>query len=118
MVRGTGGKVVHDTPPTCANVNIMSYADDFTITYTHNILTATTTKLPKHTTDLNQHEPTKIAPTKSTITLLAKYRKEQQTLDNTVIPHKHSTKILGVTYNTLSFKDHNNKNNIVVFCKL
>ena len=31
----------------------------------------------------------------------------QLTLDNTAIPHKQSTKILGVTYDTsLSFKDH------------
>ena len=53
-----------------------------------------------------------MAPTKSTITLLTNYTKEhrhtpQLTLDNTAIPHKHSTKILGVTYDTsLSFMDH------------
>ena len=54
----------------------------------------------------------KVAPTKSTITLLINYTKEhkhtpQLTLDNTAIPHKYSRKILGVTYDTsLSFKDH------------
>ena len=54
----------------------------------------------------------KVAPTKSTITLLTNYTKEhrhtpQLALENTAIPHKHSTKILGVTYDTsLSFKDH------------
>ena len=33
---------MHDTPPTPANINIMSYEDDFTITSTHNdIPTAT-----------------------------------------------------------------------------
>ena len=48
---------------------------------------------------------------KSTITLLINYTKEHQhtpqlTLDCTVIPHKRSTNILGVTYDTsLSFKD-------------
>ena len=53
-----------------------------------------------------------MAPTKSTITLLTNYTKEhrhtpQLTLDNTAIPHKHSTIILGVTYDTsLSFWDH------------
>ena len=54
----------------------------------------------------------KVAPTKSTITLLTNYTKKHRhtpelTLDNTAIPHKHSTKILGVTHDvSLSFKDH------------
>ena len=54
----------------------------------------------------------KIAPTKSTITLLTNYTKEHQhtpqlTLDNTAIPQKHTTKIPEVTYDTsLSLKDH------------
>ena len=54
----------------------------------------------------------KVAPTKSTITLLTNYTKEhwhtsQITLDDTANPRKHSTKILRVTYDTsLSFKDH------------
>ena len=50
--------------------------------------------------------------TTSTFTLLTNYTKDHQhtpqlTLDNTAIPHKHSTKLLGVTYDTsLSFKNH------------
>ena len=73
---------------------------------------STTTRPPKHTTDLVRHEPTKKAPTKSKIILLANCTREHQhtpqpTLDNVAISHKHSTQILGVTYDTsLSFKDH------------
>ena len=53
-----------------------------------------------------------MAPTKSKIILLANCTREHQhtpqlTLDNVAISHKHSTQILGVTYDTsLSFKDH------------
>ena len=93
----------------------MSYADDFTITSTHNDIPTAKTQLQGYLNilqiwfDMNH---LKVAPTKSTITLLINYTKEhkhtpQLTLDNTAIPHKHSTKILGVTYDTsLSFKDH------------
>jgi hypothetical protein len=54
----------------------------------------------------------KVAPTKTTITLLTNDTKEHKitphvTLNNTPIPHTHSTKILGITYNTsMSFASH------------
>ena len=106
---------VHDTPPTPANINIMSYADGFTITSTHNDIPTTTAQLQSYLNTLQTWFDTnrlKVAPTKSTITLLTNYTKEhrhtpQLTLDKTAIPHKHSTKILGVTNDTsLRFKDH------------
>ena len=93
----------------------MSYADDFTITSTHNDIPTATAQLQSYLNTLQTWIDTnrlKVAPTKSTITLLTNYTKEhrhtpQLTLDNTAIPHKHSRKILGVTYDTsLSFKDH------------
>ena len=105
---------MHDTPPTPTNINIMSYADDFTITSTHNDIPTATAQLQIYLNTLQTwfDNQLKVAPTKSTITLITNYTKEhrhtpQLTLDNTAIPHKHSTKILGVTYDTsLSFKDH------------
>ena len=106
---------MHDTPPTPGNINIMSYADDVTITFTHNDIPTTTAQLQSYLNILQTWFDTnqlKVAPTKSTITILTNYTKEHRhtpklTLDNTAIPHKHSTKILGVTYDTsLSFKDH------------
>ena len=106
---------MHDTPPAPANTNIMSYADDFTITSTHNSIPTATALLQDYLNTLQTWFDTnrlKVAPTKSTVTLITNYTKEHQhtpqlTLDNTAIPHKHTTKILGVTYDTsLSFKDH------------
>ena len=106
---------MHATLPTPANINIMSYADDFTITSTHNDLPTATSQLQSYLNTLQTWFDTnrlKVAPTKSTITLLTNYTKEhrhtpQLTLDNTAVPNKHSTKILGVTYDTsLSFMDH------------
>ena len=95
---------MHNTPPTPNNINIMS--DD-----THNDIPTTTPQLQSYLNTLQTGFDTnwqKVAPTKSTITLLTNYTKEhrhtpQQTLDNTAIPHKHSTKILDTS---LSFKDH------------
>ena len=93
----------------------MSYADDFTIKSTHNDIPTTIAQLQSYLNTLQtwfDMNRLKVTPTKSTITLLTNYTKEHQhtpqlTLDNTAIPHKHSTKILGVTYDTtLSFKDH------------
>ena len=89
--------------------------DDFTITSTHNDIPTATAQQQSYLNTLQTWFDTnrlKVAPTKSTITLLNNYTKEhrhtlQLTLDNTTIPHKQSTKILGVTYDTsLSFKDH------------
>ena len=114
---------MHDTPPTAANINIISYADDFTITSTHNDIPTAAAQLQSYLNTLQTWFDTnrlKVAPTKSTITLLTNYTKEhrhtpQLTLDNTTIPHKHSTKIPGVTYDTsLSFKD--NVHNIKQIC--
>ena len=93
----------------------MSYADDFIITSTHNDIPTATAQLQGYLAtlqtwfDMNQ---LKVAPTMSTITLLTNYTKERQhtpqlTLDNTAIRHKHSIKIIGVTYDTsLRFYDH------------
>ena len=106
---------MHDNPPTPANINIMSYADDFPITTTHNDIPTATAQTQSYLNTLQTWFDTnrlKVAPNKSTITLLTNYTKEhrntpQLTLDNTAIPHKHSTKFVGVTYGTsLSFKDH------------
>ena len=106
---------MHDTPPTPANINIMSYADDFTIASTHNDIPTATAQLQSYLNILQawfDKNRLKLAPTKSTITLLTNYTKEhrhtpQLTLENTPIPHKHFTKILGVTYDTsLSFRNH------------
>ena len=66
---------IHDTP-TPANVNIMSYADDFTITSTHNDIPTTTAQLQSYLNTLQTWFNTnrlKVAPTKSTITLLTNY---------------------------------------------
>ena len=86
---------MHDTPPTPANINVMSYADDFTITSTHNDIPTATAQLQSYLNTLQTWFDTnrlKVAPTKSTITLLTNYTKEhrhtpQLTLDNTAIPH-------------------------------
>ena len=103
------------TPSTPANINIMSYAKYFTITSTHNDIHTATAQLQIYLNTLQtwfDSNRLKVAPTKSTFTLLTNYTKEHQhtpqlRLDNTAIPHKHSTKVLGVTYDTsLSFKDH------------
>ena len=97
------------------NVNIKSYADDLAITSTYNDIPTATTQLQSYLNTLQTWFNTnwlKVAPTKSTITLLTNYPKEHQhtpqlPLDNIAIPQKHSTEILGVTYNTsLGFKDH------------
>ena len=103
---------MHDTPPTPANINIMSYADDFTITSTYNDIPTTMAQIQSYLNTLQTWFYTnilKVAPTKSTITLLTNYTKEHQhtqqlTLDNTAIPHEHSTKILEVTYDTHNIK--------------
>ena len=70
---------MHNTPPTPANINIMSYADDFTITSTHNCIPTATAQLQSYLNTLQTWFDTnrrKAAPTKSTITLLTNYTKE------------------------------------------
>ena len=72
---------------------MMSYADDFTITSTHNDIPTTTAQLKGYLNTLQTWLDTnrlKVAPTKSTITLLTNCTKEhrhtaQLTLDNTAI---------------------------------
>ena len=70
---------MHDTSPTPTNINIMSYADDFTITSTHNCIPTTTAQLQSYLNTLQtwfDKNRLKVAPTKSTITLLTNYTKE------------------------------------------
>ena len=72
---------MHDTPPTPANINIMSYVDDFTITSTHNYIPTATSQLQSYLNTLQTLFDTnrlKVAPTKSTITLLTNYTKEHR----------------------------------------
>ena len=70
---------MHDTPPTPANVNIISYADDFTITSTHNDIPTAAAQLQSYLNTLQTWFDTnrlKMEPTKSTITLLTNYTKK------------------------------------------
>ena len=72
---------MHDTLPTPANTNIMSYADDFTITSTHNSIPTATALLQNYLNTLQIWFDTnrlKVAPIKSTITLITNYTKEHQ----------------------------------------
>jgi len=106
---------MHDMPNPPANNHISSYADDITITSTHNNIDTAETSLQNYLTFfenwLDQNR-LKVAPAKSTLTLLTNWRTEHRiipraSLNNTPIPHTHSTKILGVTYNTsMTFTPH------------
>ncbi|KAF2354456.1 Reverse transcriptase domain [Trinorchestia longiramus] len=99
---------MHDIPQPPANMHLASYADDTTITSTHSNVSTCSSQLQDYidtiTTWMNTNR-LKIAPTKSTATLLTSHNVEHQrratvTLLNTTIPHTHTTKILGVTFNT------------------
>ena len=106
---------MHDLPPPPLCVALTSYAGDITITSTHKKTQTTVTQIQPYIDnlgkwlDLNQ---LRVAPTKSTATLRTSFTKEHQLipqvyLNNQLIPHVHSTKILGVTYNTsLLFEPH------------
>ena len=108
---------MHDmpTPQPHTNTNIASYADDITITTTHHIADTASTLQQEYLNFLTtwvQENRLKIAPTKSTTTLLTSDKRQHNytptiTLNNIPVPHSPTTKILGVTYDTgLSFKDH------------
>ncbi|KAF2368698.1 Reverse transcriptase domain [Trinorchestia longiramus] len=108
---------MHDKPQPPENIHIASYADDITITSTHSNVDTCATQVQDYmgtiTTWMNTNT-LKIAPTKSTATLLTSHNAEHQhrptvTLQNTTIPHTHTHtfKILGVTFNTpRSFSQH------------
>ena len=115
---------MHDTPTPPNGIHISSYADDLTITSIHTDANTCSTQMQTYITQLEDWlnlNRLKVAPTKSTSTLLTSHNKEHQhrptaTLNNTTIPHTHETKILGVTYNTsMSFAPH--INNIVAKCR-
>jgi len=106
---------MHDIPAPPDNIHISSYADDITITSTHTNANTRSTQVQPYITQLEDwlaHNRLKLAPTKSTSTLLTSHTKEHQhrptvTLNNNIIPHTHETKILVVTYNTsMSFGPH------------
>ena len=108
---------IHDmpTPQPHTNTNIASYADDITITTTHQVADTACTLQQEYLNFLKawvDENRLKIAPAKSTTTLLTSDKHQHNfipnvTLYNTQIPHTPSTKILGVTYDTgLTFKDH------------
>ena len=115
---------MHDIPSTPNNVHISSYADDLSILSVHTDKNICSAQLQDYITHLEnwltQNRLT-VAPTKSTNTLLTSHKKEHSyrpttTLNNTILPHTHETKILGVTYNTsLSFAPH--VNNIITKCR-
>ena len=108
---------MHDIPEPPQYINIASYADDVTIASTHPKVDVcseqTQTYLNTFSDGLTLNR-LKVAPSKSTATLMTNYTKEQQhrplvTLNNTPIPHTHETKILGITYNTsTTFSPHIN----------
>jgi hypothetical protein len=108
---------MHDIPQPTGDIEISSYADDITIISSH----------PKHKIAAQQVQPfintlenwlsdnrLKVAPEKSTVTLLTSHTQEHKEIPNLTlcgepIPHKPETKILGVTYNTsMSFTPHIN----------
>ncbi|KAF2365318.1 Reverse transcriptase domain [Trinorchestia longiramus] len=106
---------MHDISQPPENVHIASYADDITITSTQGNVGTCSIQVQDYmntiTTWMNTNR-LKIAPTKSTATLLTSHNAEHQhrptvTLQNTTIPQTHTTKILGVTFNTFkTFSQH------------
>ena len=111
---------LHDIPTPPPNIQIASYADDVTITSIHHKAQDCTVQAQSYLDQLSHWLSTnrlKVAPSKSTCTLLTNYTREHQyrphiTLDNTPLPHTHEPKILGITYNTsMTFGPH--INNIV-----
>ena len=85
--------------------NIASYADDITITTTHPDADRACTLQQEYLDFLKawvDENRLKIAPAKSTTTLLTSHRHQHDfipnvTLNNIQIPHPPTTKILGVT---------------------
>ena len=115
---------MHDILSPPEHIYISSYADDLSIISIHTDADTCSTQAQAYITQLENwlsQNRLKVAPTKSTSTLLTSHNKEHQhrptaTLNNTIIPHTHETKILGVTYNTsMSFAPH--INNIVQKCR-
>ncbi|KAF2358295.1 Reverse transcriptase domain [Trinorchestia longiramus] len=106
---------MHDIPQPPENLHIASYADDITITSTHSNINICFFQVQHYTdtitTWINSNR-LKIAPTKSNATILTSNNAEHQhrptvILHGTTIPHTHTTKILGVTFNTSrSFSQH------------
>ncbi|KAK3885147.1 hypothetical protein Pcinc_010628 [Petrolisthes cinctipes] len=105
---------MHDIPtPQAPQIHIASHADDITLTCPHRNADTATLILQPYLNTLNAWFTTnrlKIAPTKSTVTLLTNWNAEHRytphlTINNTPIPHTHTPKILGITYNTsMTFK--------------
>ena len=115
---------MHDIPTPPDNIYISSYADDLSIISVHRDANTCSIQAQNYISQLENwlsQNRLKVAPAKSTSTLLTSHNKEHQhrptaTLNNTTIPHTHETKILGVTYNTsMSFAPH--INNIVTKCR-
>ena len=115
---------MHDIPPPPNGIYISSYADDLTVISIHTDKNVCSTQVQTYLTQLENwltQNRLKVAPSKSTSTLLTSDNHEHQhrptaTLNNITIPHTHETKILGVTYNTsMSFAPH--VNNIITKCR-
>ena len=107
---------MHDMPmPHRDSIKLATYADDITITSKHKRKEQATTEMQTYLDTLQmwfEDNRLKVAPTKSTVTLMTGYTHEHDyvphlTLANETIPFKRSTKILGVTYDTaMTFRDH------------
>ena len=107
---------LHDLPaPPTPQIHIASYADDITLTCTHSNADIATQSLQPYLDTLHNWftaNRLKIAPTKSTATLLTSHNPEhsytpQLTMNNIPIPHTPTPTILGITYDTgLTFKQH------------
>jgi len=111
----TSNIFLHDIPtPTSQDTKILSYANDITITSTHVKHNTAATNAQYYLNALQTWLTTnrlKVAPEKSTATLITNYKQECNltpvTLYNASIPYTNKVKILGVTYdNGLTFKDH------------
>ena len=97
---------MHDIPlPTHPDVHILSYADDLTIISQHSRHETASRQLQQYMYTLEnwlQTNRLKVSANKSLLTLVTPYTLEytvepQITLNNTIIPTTHNTKILGVT---------------------
>jgi len=107
---------MHDLPkPHTPQIHVASYADDITITCTHQNADTAAQLLQPYLNTLHNWCTTKqtnLAPAKSTVTLMTNWTAEhghipQLTINNIPLTHTHTPKILGVTYDTsMSFKQH------------
>ena len=99
---------LHNIPtPTTQDIKILSYADDITITSTHAQHNKAATNAQHYLNTLQTWLTTnrlKVAPEKSTTTLITNYKQEYNhnkltpvTLYNTPIPYTNKVKILVVT---------------------